>query len=255
MQTRNVVTATAPNPDSNQPEDHTQYITSPQQAAHSSRSYYTSGDKLEPTLVTELIGTNSFDYLRIRDAKSLTPGKPQPDISKVKDVWADTNGASEKIFSVTSQIFSVTSQRLLLAPIGYLNPTDRRALLTQMQNDHVYGKNFLSVKRVSYHGRPTYVYEINVQTYPYVKALKTFADKTNLTDLSAQLNPEEYKEAAPFNIQISVDIINQQIVEIHQSSTDMLTALSSYNMKTPEITRPKNAITLTELQSRLQALR
>ncbi len=208
----------------------------------------------ETVVVTEVLGTLGADYTRyshIQTERTNAEGAPL-DVSKVLNVWAKAEGPAG-----TSPLISQTVLGLTLplgsmsVPIGNLNSEQRKALLDQIRNEDVYETSFKDAKKETINGRLHYVYEVKIQSIPYVHLIKEFSKQIGLHDLD-QLDPNEY-QGEPLTVQFTVDARAKRLVEVYVTASDFRQQFSSYDVPV-SLEAPKDSIPAGELQQRLNEL-
>jgi hypothetical protein len=182
----------------------------------------------EAKVVTEVIGTPEADYNRyahIDTDRTNSTGQPL-DVSKVLNVWAKTENSDNRSEMIGQAVLGLSLPfGGIPVPIGNLNPEQRAKLITQAKNEGVYEVSFDDVKRERKDGRLRYVYEIKVQTIPYVHLMKTFAKEAGLHELE-QLDPNNY-QAPPMTMKLTVDARSKHLVKMEIPDADFIPTLSS----------------------------
>jgi hypothetical protein len=224
------------------------YLT-PKQGVFSRTHYVQTGvDEAEAT--TENIGTPYADYVRytnITTSQKNTTGKPY-DFSKIVNIWG---GSAPDKTATNGQLFG---QSLLSAiPNANLTAAQRREFIKLLQDKKVYSYTATKTSHEGTLSRPSYTYVVTLTPSAYVEALKQFGEYVGITQLK-DLNPADYKNATKSQFTITVDAWSHQITNMVEPGSSKSETVSGYNVhkKLPEI--PTNAISIDELQSRLQTV-
>lgn len=205
-------------------------------------------------VVTEVLGTLGADYTRythIQTERTNAEGGPL-DLSKVLNVWAKSESTD-----ATSPLLSQTVLGLTLplgsmsVPIGNLNPEQRKTLMDQIRNEDVYETSFKDAKKETINGRLHYVYEVKIQSIPYVHLIKEFSKQIGLHDLD-QLDPNEY-QGEPLTVQLTVDARAKRLTEVYVVANDFRQKFSAYDIPV-SVQVPADSIPSGELQQRLNEL-
>jgi hypothetical protein len=134
-----------------------------------------------------------------------------------------------------------------------LGTTEARGkLIKQIRDDMVYQIDFAKVKKERSHGRLLYTYDATLEPVAYVGMMKLFSSSVGLHGLD-QLNPENYRGQKSFNLQITIDVRSRQVTQITAAENNSKQTYSGYGIPV-QIDPPKNIISGTELQKRLQDL-
>lgn len=222
---------------------------SPKQGIYSRTHYVQTGvDEAEAT--TENIGTPYADYVRytnIRTSQKSTTGK-EFDFSKIVNVWG---GSAPDKTQTNGQQFG---QSLLAAiPTASLNAAQRKQLIAMLKEKKVYN---YTVKKTAQEGslsRPSYTYTVTLTPSAYVEVLKQFGDMVGITQLK-DLNPADYKNANKSQFSITVDAWSHQITNMIEPGSSKNESITGQNARKTLPDAPTNAISIDELQSRLQSV-
>lgn len=249
LQTHSVSRQMARDTGTNQPDQFLRLHTSPTPGVTGINKYYQSGDRDEPNLITETIGTPQADFVRVLELRSTETGQSPPDLKSVQNVWA--NATNEGAGQTNGQLYNQFA--LAIVPFGNLDQKQKAEIMSKMRSTDVYSFSAREAQRLIENGRPVYVYNVNVNTQNYVAALKQFATYSGINQLEG-INPEEYKDAPPLRFQFVIDVWSRQLVATRQAGGPT-TRFHSYGIVAPPITPPKETIPLEELQKRLGEVR
>lgn len=223
--------------------------TDAQDTAHSITALSQEGESAA-SVTTEGVGTLDSDFVRYIDIKTSEKsesGSPL-NFSNVLNVWGRATDSSD--FS-TGQLYSDTV--LGVIPIARLSAAQNAELLNLIRDKQIYNIDYGSVEREKLNGRSVYVYKTEVKTEFYVEMLKKFAGMVGLKHLE-DLDPNAYKDSAPIEFEIYVDVLSRQLQGIKYSNSGRQETYSGYGALS-EIQIPANTITVEELQERLQNIR
>lgn len=203
------------------------------------------------SITTESIGTPTTDFVRYTNIKTSEKNEQGGDFdfSSVVGLWGKTDTANPN--SGGAQSFSQSA--LGVVPIAMLTPTQRGALLTQIQKDSVYTFDKNSVKRGMVSGRPVYSYNVSISPKAYVSMLKTFAQNLGLKQLE-DVDPMQYADSKPIRFIFDIDVLSGQLTKVAYKGSPRVETYSAYGVRSP-ILVPNSAITVDELQTRLQQIR
>lgn len=216
-------------------------------ASQSTLSQGSGSDKSE--VVTETLAFPTEEYTRwlsITTAQKGSNGKPL-DFSKILGVWGYT-GPEDAQSGSQAQTFS---QSILgVIPIGSMNASQRKALVTYINGNNVFGVNTANVKKEWKDNRLVYTYVGSVKPVPYVTMLKKFSGSLGLHDLDG-VEPEQYKDSAPIPFTVTVDVISGQMTKVAYGANEQVDNYSAYGYR-PVIKTPTDAVPISQLQMMLQ---
>jgi hypothetical protein len=246
LQTQSVSRQVARDTNTQQPDQFLRLHTTPNQGVLGVNKYYQSGDREMPTLITETIGVPEADYIRVLLLESTDPNQPSPDISSIRDKWADATpvGIGEKQGQLYSQF------ALSIVPFGNLSRAQLTDLMNKMRENKVYNVDYSKMQRVEDNGRQAYSYEVSVNTEQYLVILKQFASYAGLHQLD-DIDPSQYKEARPLSFKFLIDVASHQLIGTQRAGGEA-TRYHSYGLRSPVVAAPNETMTLDELQQKLQ---
>ncbi len=225
-------------------------VTSPKQYV-ASQSTLTQGEGEQASkVVTETLAFPTEEYTRylsITTAQKNSSGKPY-NFDKILNVWGKTTSADAE--SGGPQTFN---QAVLgIVPVGTMNASQRNELLSYIQKNNVFGVDASKVTKEWKNNRLVYSYAGSVKPIPYVTMLKVFAKSMGLRQLDS-VDPQQYKDSAPINFTVNVDVISGQMTSVKYTDSERTENYSAYGYR-PVIKTPNNAIPISELQTRLQQI-
>ncbi len=201
-------------------------------------------------VLTNVIGTPSSDYVRYNfvttDQKN-AQGKPQ-DFSSIIGLWGKNDGGKD---STSGQLYNQSVLGVL--PFANLPLKQRKDIVSYIVKNNVYKTDYSKVKKSIVGGRPTYSYNVVVNAESYISLLKKFGADVGLTQL-AQTNASDYKSTAPLNFQFVVDAWTQQIKKIQYTTNVREEVYGSFGINSRITKLPVNAISIQELQQKVQAI-
>lgn len=201
--------------------------------------------------ITENIGTPTYDYVRytsITTSQKDAQGKPL-DFSSVLNLWGVTQVDDES--QTTGQLYN---QAVLgLIPIGNLNASQRRELIGAMRDHGAYSYKITKTTRSWPFGRPTYTFSVTIKPVPYITALKQYAAAVGLNHLE-QIDPEQYASAQQLAFDLTIDGWTHQATSTMQGGGAKTESVSGYNLKKTLPAAPEDAISVDELQTKLQSV-
>jgi hypothetical protein len=230
-------------------EQITDVFLSPKQGVYSQTRYIQTGvDEAEAT--TENIGTPYGDYVRytnITTSQRNATGSAY-DFSGIINVWG---GSTPDKTQTNGQLFG---QSLLSAiPTADLTAEQRRELIKILKEKNVYSYTATKVKHEGYFARPSYTYTVTLTPSAYIEALKQFGEYVGITQLKA-LNPDDYKKATKSQFTVTIDALSHQITSMLQPGSSRNETVTGHNIRKTLPEAPTNAISIDELQTRLQGV-
>jgi hypothetical protein len=227
----------------------TQLTTTPVQQTQGSS---TLGQVNDPSTVvkTESIGSPTEEYVRYTDIKTgqkNSAGK-NFDFSSVLGIWGKTTRADVS----TGGPQQYTQALLSVVPSANLPAAQRKTLVNQIIDSGVYDYTSSKVKKRYSGGRLVYTYDISVRPVPYVTMLKIFARDMGLRQLEA-IDPAQYANSEPLTFSVDVDVWSGELTKVAYGDSNRVDAYAGYGL-TSTADVPTNAISIDELQNRLQQL-
>lgn len=222
---------------------------SPKQGVYSRTHYVQTGvDEAEAT--TENVGTPYADYVRYTDIKTSQKNSNGSafDFSKIVNVWG---GSAPDKSQTNGQQFG---QSVLAAiPTADLSASQRKVLIQMLKDKKVYNYTAVKTSHEGSFSRPSYTYTVTLTPSAYVEVLKKFGDMVGITQLK-DLNPDDYKKATKSQFTVTVDAWSHQIISIVEPGSSRNEVITGRNVHKTLPQVPTNAISIDELQSRLQSV-
>lgn len=203
------------------------------------------------TVVTETLGTAQNDYVRyqaIDTNQTKMNGQPM-DFKSILGLWgkggspADTTQPPARLLN--ESLFGVV-------PFAELGRGARANLLKTMKTKDVYHVDYGKVANRSENGRPVFVYSVSINPASYIDMLKQFARELGSHQLDG-VNSSQFTGRPARVLEFSVDKLSHQLVRVHYVSSNRDETYSGYGL-VEALNIPKNTISITELQNRLQQL-
>jgi len=214
------------------------------------------------SVTDEMIGTPAADFTRyvdINTTQQSQSGKPL-DFSKVLGVWAKSDTTTAARSGGTAVLLSqaVLGTGLPLGgvavPIANLSPDLRAKLEGQIRGQNVYQVNFATVKKSQQHGREVYTYDVTLQPILYASMLKRYAQYVGMHNLD-QLDVNSFAGQQSLALQLTVDVRSHHLVSARAGNSAGSTTQTYTSYDVPvRVSLPKNAVSATELQTRLSNL-
>jgi hypothetical protein len=154
-------------------------------------------------------------------------------------------------FSGSPEGGQLFDQTLLgVVPIARLQPSDKQALLEQIQREAVYTIDFSDVTKQTVDGRSVYTYKVGLKPRAYVNMLKSFSGYIGTNEL-ANVDINDYPDSPTLNIELSIDVLSGQLRTAayeENGRIEVFTAHGAYN----RVREPGESIPLSQLQAKLQ---
>jgi hypothetical protein len=214
---------------------------------------YTAISQAETEVNNEMLATPTADYTRythIKTSQKTPDGKPL-DFSKVVGVWAKTKPAQNQLFAQAA-LGTALPIGGLAVPVGYLENDERTAFFDQIKSDVTYKTDFRKAKKEKRQGRQVYIYDVKIQPVAYAALIKRFAGDVGLHQLD-QLDPKAYQGRPAIDMQFTVDVRSQRLVEVAIPKVGYSQTYASYDVL-QHVELPSKTISTEELQKRLSEL-
>lgn len=222
-----------------------------QNAVHIKVSLTQKDENSESTVASESIGTPTADYNRyisIKTNQKNAEGK-EMDFSKVIGIWGKSD-ASAKDQSTPAQYFKQSLAGIV--PVANLSPQNRQKILKMLEDKKVYTPKYDSIKQEVIDGKPVFTYSVEVKLQPYVEVLQEITKLSGLGTLEG-LDPDQYKEAPPVKVSMSIGKISRQLMRLKLEDAGREESFNSFGLR-KFIDIPQNTIPQAELQQRIQEL-
>lgn len=199
------------------------------------------------TVTTETIGTPTSDYVRYVSIKSLRVGDKAPDFSAVVGHWAKANvanaGRSTSFFAQVMLGFNSGN----LVPMADLSDKSRAQLLEALHQSVIFDTSYVRAQHQIRHGRPVYIYSVNVEPVAYVGLEKAFASAVGLQSLEA-VDPNSYQGQPALPVKFVVDVWSHRLAAIEYGGVAGHTeTYASYGVPV-SVSLPRHTISDAQLQ-------
>lgn len=221
----------------------------PHHQAHGTTTINQQGE-VSATIKTETISSPKEDYVRyvtIETSQKSATGQSL-DFSKVINVWGK-NQASDQAQPV-GELYGESV--LGVVPLGSLAHADRAAVLEIIRDQAVYAFDEQKVVRKLEHGRPVYIYDVTVKPEAYVAMLKRFGKAIGLKQLET-VDPSSYRDTEPLHFKLTIDVWSRQLTSVVYEDGERTEHMKDHGVAR-HVPAPKESISFTELQSRLQSI-
>lgn len=202
-------------------------------------------------VVTETLGIALNDYVRyqaIDTNQTKMNGQPM-DFKSILGVWGKSGSPAD----TTQPPARLLNESLFgVVPFAELSHTARAGLLKTMKAKDVYHVDYGKVTSRRENGRPVFVYSVSINPASYIDMLKQFAKELGSNQLDG-VNSSQFMGRPAQALEFSVDKLSHQLVRIHYANSNRDEAYSGYGL-VEALNIPKNTISITELQNRLQQL-
>lgn len=195
------------------------------------------------TVTTETIGTKGADYVRYLSAEGANELSLGGNLEQVLGVWAKRSSDADLGEATTF----LNEAAFSIVPYGNLPDSARQEMLKLIDDQNVY--QYTQAKRGFVDGRYAYTYTVSIRPSALIEVLAKYAELTGIGD-SSQLSPASYAEAAPVNLQMTVDIPSRQLMSIEYLASGRVETIESRGTY-HEIALPADSIPFEDLQKRL----
>lgn len=205
------------------------------------------------TVTTESIGTPTAGYIRYTTiATRQKLGSEAYSFNAVLNRWGKADGKTD---ASLNQLFSQTVidvSNAPLPPIGHLPDAEQRTLLAYMRSQAIFSPTYATVKRMTVDSRSVYSYQVAVRLGPYIRLMQAFSHDLGLRTLDS-IDPSQYSTLPPITLTMAVDRGSHQLVAVSYPTTGFVQHYNAWGLRVP-IHLPKQTISTTELQTRLQSV-
>lgn len=194
-------------------------------------------------VVSESVGTTINDYSRYLTIDTDQKGaKGAPlNYTPLLGVWGKSSPGAAQNFQQAS---------LGLLPFANLSGSDSRSIIEMLENNKVYDADFAKASSKQISGRRAMTIPVKINTAAYVDVLKKLAKLSGISD-TKNLRAEDYKDAVPIQLTLTIDTISRQLIEVSYTDSGQVEKYSNYGLSTPVVI-PEKSIAIDELQQRLQ---
>ena len=207
----------------------------------------TQGGEQKSFVKRESLTTPTTNFIRLvtitTDQKD-SSGHPFS-FSPILGIWGQ--GPADESNNSLSQLFGQN----VAVPYAHLSATARTQLLAQIQHDGVYGVNYGAIQTKIHNGRKAYVYNVNVKPEAFIKMMKTIGKQAGVKGYE-DVDPASYKSLPPVKFVFTVDVVSGDLVNVDYGNGQVENYSGVGNRTT--LQNPNKAVTMLELQQRLQSL-
>lgn len=203
------------------------------------------------TVKTESVGNATKTFTRYT---SITGQSKKVDLHNIVGVWSNPTADSN-----STQLLPQVALGLALPlgavpmPIGTI-PNDKRSeLIEQMRTRSLYQVDYARATKESKDGRLYYTYQVSMQPVLYLSIMKSFAQSTGLKDFE-NVDPNQYAGSSSIKLKLTIDAHARQLVKVVSEDQGYSETYSAYGVPV-NVSLPKQAISLQELQKRLAELK
>ncbi len=212
--------------------------------AHSITTLTQSGT----TVVTEEINSPESEYVRYLNIAS--NNKDSKTYAPVLNLWGYQNSTRDSGAQSTRTFYQTIFGIL---PFGNLTPEQRDKMLNIAKQQKVYSINSKEVVHETIKGKKVDTLKVNVNLQGYIKLMKALAEYVGFKGLDG-IDPSQYSSQKPVPVKISIEPISRNLVQIDNGTSTGKSQYSGFGAD-PMISLPKDKISLTELEKKVQAIK
>lgn len=207
--------------------------------------YQTTATNTTASVETETIGTNDSDYVRYTEIKEAGGDDGTGGLGDLIGTWAERNDSDSPAPGGNLTFFN--EGLFSIIPFGNLDKQSRSSLINLINKKNIY--QYTSAERKFENGRLVYTYSLNINPSDLVEVLRSYMELTGNGEPD-QLDPAEYENAPPIQIQVTVDVLSRQVSAINypQNRTENY---SGYGLYRP-VEIPSETIPIEDLQNRVR---
>jgi hypothetical protein len=201
------------------------------------------------TVVTEEINSPTYEYVRYVNIKAnpKNSGGKTKDYKKVLNIWGYS-----PIKSISQQSTETFYQTIFgLMPFGNLSPDQSDSLLSYAKTNKVY--TVVKSKSATVNGQKVDSLTVAISLEGYVKMMQKFGGYINYNALNG-ISAQAYAGRKPVQVSISINPISRNLVQINNGQVNGINNYSGFGID-PSLTLPKNTISLTNLQAKIQSIK
>lgn len=188
--------------------------------------------------------TNFVRLVTVETTQKNAAGQPY-DFSPVLGTWGQTPATEGD--NSTSQLYGQN----VAVPFVKLSANGRRQVLDQIRTENVYNVNYQTVKKVNVNGRQAYIYDVSVKPEAFIRMMKSIGQLVGVKGFD-EVNSNDYKNLPDVKFTFTVDVLSRDLITVDYGNGQ---AESYSGAGFRSIARdPKDAISMLELQQRLQSL-
>jgi len=212
--------------------------------AHSITTLTQSGT----TVVTEEINSPDSEYVRYLNISS--SNNDNKNYKPVLNLWGYQNSTKASGAQSTRTFYQSIFGIL---PFGNLTPDQRGNLLKIAKQENVYKVNSKEVTHETIAGKKVATLKVEVNLQGYIKLMKTFAGYVGFKGLDS-IDPSQYASQKPVTVKISIEPASRNLVQIDNGTAAGKSLYSGFGVD-PMLTLPKDKISLTNLEKKIQAIK
>ena len=126
-------------------------------------------------------------------------------------------------------------------------------MLSIAKQQKVYSINSKEVVHETIKGKKVDTLKVNVNLQGYIKLMKALAEYVGFKGLDG-IDPSQYSSQKPVPVKISIEPISRNLVQIDNGTSAGKSQYSGFGAD-PMISLPKDKISLTELEKKVQAIK
>jgi hypothetical protein len=244
------VTKVVKSEDTFQTSDNRQRLHFASTMQNESRTYLSQGDEQNKSQVVTntLVRPDDFyvQYESISTTEKASDGS-DIDFGNLNGVWARQDNSPETLEAVKN---NYVGSIINLIPNGNLPKDLRSQLINELRSSGAYKTDYKNASDKVIDGRPTLSYDLVIDKKKYATALNNFYKQTRFGEI-ADINPENFVEEDVIRVTVVIDKWSNRITSVGTIGGEE--KYGGYGITTIQAL-PKDTISLTELQTRLQSV-
>jgi len=203
------------------------------------------------TVKTESVGNATKTFTRYT---SITGQSKKVNLNGIIGVWSNptTDTSSTQLLPQVALGLALPLGAVPM-PIGSIANDKRTDLIEQMRTRSLYQVDYQRAEKQTKDGKLYYTYQVSMQPVLYLSIMKSFAQSTGLKDFE-NIDPNQYAGSSSIKLKLTIDAHARQLVKVVSEEQGYIETYSGYGVST-NVTLPKQAISLQELQKRLSELK
>ncbi len=195
---------------------------------------------------TQTLSTPTEDYVRYTSVDMpQVDGAAKRNFSSLTSIWGKSIKAEGGGSTFLESIYGIV-------PFGNLPSKQRNELLAMIHSKDVYKTDFSKTEVKQEDDRTVYVYDVEVNLRAYAEVIKSLDKTLNLKQMD-KLNPDDYQNADPVKIKLTIDKLSRRLTKIYYQEEQRQEEISGYGIS-KNIDLPKDTISSQELEGRLQQI-